>query len=568
MLDTLHIENIAVVKEADIDIGPGFTVLTGETGAGKSIIIDAINLLLGARPNREMIRAGEDTAVASAVFSSVPAAVLAAMSDMGIRVEEDGSLFLQRSVSEMGKAVTRIGGRPISVSAQKELIGQLIAIHGQHENQLFLDPDTHIGYLDDYIELEGPLKAYQELYRSYSEIRQKMRALQKDDQEKTRLSDLLRYQISDIDAGKLKVGEEEQLLEKRIKIRNAEKITKQVNTVYASLRGGDSHSVVEQLDRAISSLDRISEYVPEAAGFSEKLSEYRYEIEDIAETVISYVDDETADPTKLLDKIETRLDAIARLKKKYGATVEDVIAFRERAAAELADLISSEEKIAELDTARKQIYLQLKEAAEVLTAKRIEGGKQLSEKIMHELAFLDMEKVRFAVSVKPSISAEGGETVKTYHTRGCDRVEFLISTNPGEPLKPLEKIASGGELSRIMLAAKCVTAGTESLGTMIFDEVDTGVSGGTSQKIGRKLKELGKSGCQVICVTHSAQIAALADTHLFISKHETDGRVETVVTVLDHDGRVEELSRIIGGLEITDGIRTTAEEMLLAGQKM
>ncbi len=230
MLDTLHIENIAVVKEADIDIGPGFTVLTGETGAGKSIIIDAINLLLGARPNREMIRAGEDTAVASAVFSSVPAAVLAAMSDMGIRVEEDGSLFLQRSVSEMGKAVTRIGGRPISVSAQKELIGQLIAIHGQHENQLFLDPDTHIGYLDDYIELEGPLKAYQELYRSYSEIRQKMRALQKDDQEKTRLSDLLRYQISDIDAGKLKVGEEEQLLEKRIKIRNAEKITKQVNT--------------------------------------------------------------------------------------------------------------------------------------------------------------------------------------------------------------------------------------------------------------------------------------------------------------------------------------------------
>ncbi len=563
MLDTLHIENIAVVREADLDFAPGFTVLTGETGAGKSIIIDAINLLLGARPQRDLIRAGETTALASAVFSDLPAPLSTEMTDAGVRLDEDGTMLLQRTVSQDGKASTRIGGRPISVTLQKEYIGQMIAIHGQHDNQLFLKPESHIVYLDAYAHLGDALAAYRAEYDAYNEIRSKIGSLQKGEQEKARMAELLRYQIADIDTGRLKPREEEQLLQKRNKIVNTEKIAKQVKTVYHALfRTEKGYSAVEQLDRAAAALDQMTEIIPQAGAFAERLREYRYEIEDVAETVQSYADDTEGDPTQLLDKLESRLETIAKLKKKYGATVEEVLAYRERAAGELDDITLSDEKIAELQEKLVQKGKTLAAAAKVLTEKRKEAGKILSARIMEELAFLDMEKVRFAVSVKPYCMGTGDDTEAHFHARGADTVEFLISTNPGEPLKPLDRIASGGELSRIMLAAKCVTADTEQIRTMIFDEVDTGVSGKTSQKIGMKLKQLGKSGCQVICVTHSAQIAALADTHLFIRKQEIDGRVETDVTALDREGRIGELSRIIGGIEITDVIRRTAEELL------
>lgn len=574
MLDTLHIENIAVVKEADIALRSGFTVLTGETGAGKSIIIDAINLLLGARPQRDLIRSGESTAVASAVFSGIDAQIASQMTEAGIRLDEDGSMLLQRSVSADGKASTRIGGRPVSVSSQKEFIGQLIAIHGQHDNQMFLRPETHIGYLDDYAALGALLQTYSEQYQTYTAIRAKIRSLQKTEQEKARMAELLKYQIADIDSGKLKPKEEEQLLQKRSKIRNAEKIAKQVKTVcHALYRSEKGYSAAELIDRAVAALDQMTEILPEAAAFSEKLSGFRYEIEDIAETVQAYAEDDESDPTLLLDKIEGRLETISKLKKKYGATVEDVLAYREKAVSDLDDITLSDEKIAELRDQLKKAHGVLEASAAALTDARIRAGKQLSDAIMAELAFLDMEKVRFAVSVKPlaaedTAGCDENGMPAAFNTRGADRVEFLISTNPGEPLKPLDKIASGGELSRIMLAAKCVTAAGEKITTMIFDEVDTGVSGKTSQKIGMKLKQLGKTGCQVICVTHSAQIAALADAHLFISKKEVGGRVETSVTPLDRSGRIAELSRIIGGIEITDAIRATAEELLDGGQAM
>ena len=571
MLDTLHIENIAVIREADISLGRGFTVLTGETGAGKSIIIDAINLLLGARPQREMIRTGETAAVASAVFSDIPAALAAQMTDAGVRLDEDGGLFLQRSVTVDGKASTRIGGRPVSVSQQKEFIGALIAIHGQHDNQQFLRPETHIRYLDDYAGVQAELDAYDVLYHEYNEIRAKIRSLQKNEQEKARMAELLKYQIADIDTGKLKPKEEEALLQKRAKIRNAEKIAKQVKLItHALYRSEKGYSAMEQLDRAVAALDGMTEIMPEAAAFSEKLSGFRYEIEDIAESVMAYADDDEGDPTALLDRLESRLETIAKLKKKYGATVEEVLAYRAKAASDLDDITLSDEKIAALkeQLAKKQAELDI--AAASLTEARRTAGDDLSVRIMEELAFLDMEKVRFAVQITPLAgSDEDGETdASRYSARGCDNVEFLISTNPGEPLKPLEKIASGGELSRIMLAAKCVMAASEQISTMIFDEVDTGVSGKTSQKIGIKLKELGKTGCQVICVTHSAQIAALADAHLYISKREVDGRVETSVTPLDDDGRIGEISRIIGGIEITDAIRATARELLESGRAL
>ena len=515
MLDTLHIENIAVVREADITLGRGFTVLTGETGAGKSIIIDAINLLLGARPQRDLIRSGETTAVASAVFTDIPETLAAQMTDAGLRLDEDGGLFLQRAVQADGKASTRIGGRPVSVSTQKEFIGALIAIHGQHDNQQFLRPEMHIRYLDDFAGIEALLDDYTVLYHEYNEIRAKIRSLQKNEQEKARMAELLKYQIADIDAGKLKPKEEELLLAKRTKIRNAEKIAKQVKTIlHALYRSEKGYSAMEQLDRAITALDGMSEIMPEAAAFSEKLSEFRYEIEDIAGTVQAYAEDDEGDPTVLLDKIEGRLETISKLKKKYGATVEEVLAYRAKAFSDLDDITLSDEKIAALKEQLSQKEKELTLSAEQLTAARKAAGKTLSVRIMEELRFLDMEKVRFEVGITPLSGENGDGEVTRFGTRGCDNVEFLISTNPGEPLKPLDKIASGGELSRIMLAAKCVMAASEQISTMIFDEVDTGVSGKTSQKIGIKLKELGKTGCQVICVTHSAQIAALADAHL------------------------------------------------------
>ena len=569
MLDTLHIENIAVVREADITLGRGFTVLTGETGAGKSIIIDAINLLLGARPQRDLIRSGETTSVASAVFTDIPETLAAQMTDAGLRLDEDGGLFLQRAVQADGKASTRIGGRPVSVSTQKEFIGALIAIHGQHDNQQFLRPEMHIRYLDDFAGMEALLDEYTVLYHEYNEIRAKIRSLQKNEQEKARMAELLKYQIADIDAGKLKPKEEELLLAKRTKIRNAEKIAKQVKTIlHALYRSEKGYSAMEQLDRAITALDGMSEIMPEAAAFSEKLSEFRYEIEDIAGTVQAYAEDDEGDPTVLLDKIEGRLETISKLKKKYGATVEEVLAYRAKAFSDLDDITLSDEKIAALKEQLSQKEKELTLSAEQLTAARKAAGKTLSVRIMEELRFLDMEKVRFEVGITPLSGENGDGEVTRFGTRGCDNVEFLISTNPGEPMKPLDKIASGGELSRIMLAAKCVMAASEQISTMIFDEVDTGVSGKTSQKIGIKLKQLGKTGCQVICVTHSAQIAALADAHLYISKHEVDGRVETSVRPLDEDGRIGELSRIIGGIEITDAIRATARELLESGRAL
>ena len=565
MLESLHIENVAVIKRADITFGRGFTVLTGETGAGKSIIIDTVNLLLGARSQRELVRTGASTAVASGIFSALKEDFCVNMEGLGVAPEEDGTLLIERTLSAEGKAGTRINGRPTTVSVQRELASELLTIHGQHDNQRFLRPENHILYLDEYAEIGDALDAYSACYRAYKEIESKMRSLQKDEKEKARLTELLKYQIADIDAGKLKPREEEALLEKRAKIRNLEKITKQVTAVYSALYQAESgHSATEQLDRAIQALSQLSDIMPGAEEMAEKLSGFRYEIEDIAETVLAFADDDVDDPSALLDKIESRLESIARLKKKYGATVEEVLAFRERIAGELTEITSLDELLETLSKERSIKKKALIAAAGVLTEKRKAAGEELSRRIMEELQFLDMEKVRFAVSVKASRAEENSDVI-AFTARGCDAVEFLISTNPGEPLKPLDKIASGGELSRIMLAAQCATAKNAEMQTMIFDEVDTGVSGKTSQKIGMKLKSLARSGCQVLCVTHSAQIAALADAHLFISKNEIDGRVETEVTELDREGRIAELSRIIGGISVTDTVRKTAEELLDGG---
>lgn len=558
MLTALHIENIAVVKRADIELGRGFTVLTGETGAGKSIIIDSINLLLGARPSRELLRAGEENAMVSALFTDISEENLKKLGELGVYADENGELMLQRNLSSDGRTQTRLNGRSIPVSLERELSAVLINIHGQHDNQSLLRPEGHIVFLDDYAGLGGALDDYAGCYAKLGELKRRMRALREGEQDKERRIELLKYQIEDIDSARLKDGEEDKLVAERAKLQNMEKIMKQTRTVYRSLyRSEKGSSAFELISAAADALAKLDGALPEASEMADRLRGYMYEVEDIAETVKSAADFGCDDPTSALNRIEDRLDAIHKLKRKYGADIGEILGFRARAAASLEDIELSEEKLKDCEKEYKATEVLAGEKASELHALRVEAAGRLERQIMSELAFLDMAKVSFRAEIR---SAREGEGVR-YNPRGTDEVEFMISTNPGEPLKPLEKIASGGELSRIMLALKSAFADKEHTETLIYDEVDTGVSGKTSQKIGIKLAEAARD-CQVICVTHSAQIAAVADEHLLIKKREVDGRAETEVVPLDRAGRVEELSRIMGGMELTDALRKSAEELM------
>lgn len=558
MLVSLHIENIAVIKRIDIDFKAGFTALTGETGAGKSIIIDSINLLLGARPSRELIRNGEETAVVSALFSGISQSNIAALSELGVDQDEDGSIYIQRTITADGRAQTKINGRSVSVSLQREVGGLLINIHGQHENQTLLNTAKHIYYLDKYAADDASVFAYTESYNRMTGILRSLSGIKRDEKEKARIIELLQYQIADIDAVKLKPNEDDALETQRKRIQNIEKIEKNAKIVYRSLYEGEKGlSACQSIDRAVTAVKQIADMLDDSAECIEKLENFCYEIEDIAVRVNDLIDDDIGDPSAALDKIESRLDAITKLKRKYGATVTDILGFRAKDAAELDDIETSDEKseklTAELRAAENEAY----EHAAALTEFRRTAAAGLAEKITAGLAFLEMTKVVFSVEVRPAQLSPGGG----------DEVEFMISTNPGEPLKPLARIASGGELSRVMLAIKSVLADRENTETLIFDEIDSGISGRTSHKIGIKLKQT-SAGAQVLCVTHSAQIAALAHNHLYISKYEHDGRVETTVTPLDDKGRVDEIARIMGGAEITGSLLETAAEMLEAAKNV
>lgn len=558
MLVSLHIENIAVVKRIDIDLKAGFTALTGETGAGKSIIIDSINLLLGARPSRELIRNGEETAVVSALFSGISQSNIAALSELGVEPDEDGSIYIQRTITADGRAQTKINGRTVSVSLQREVGGLLINIHGQHENQTLLNTAKHIYYLDKYAADDAQISAYTESYDRMNAILRSLSGIKRDEKEKARIVELLRYQIADIDAAHLKPNEDDGLETQRKRIQNIEKIEKNAKIVYRSLYEGEKGlSACQFIDRAVTAVKQIADMLDDSEECIEKLENFRYEIEDIAVRVNDLIDDDIGDPSAALDKIESRLDAITKLKCKYGATVTDMLGFRAKSAAEYDDIEMSDEKSEKLTAELKAAEIEAYERAAALTECRRTAAAGLAEKITTELAFLEMIKVGFSVEVRPAqLSLSGG-----------DEVEFMISTNTGEPLKPLARIASGGELSRVMLAIKSVLADRENTETLIFDEIDTGISGRNSHKIGIKLKQT-SAGAQVLCVTHSAQIAALAHNHLYVLKYERDGRVETTVTPLDDKGRVSEIARIMGGAEITGSLLETAAEMLEAAKNV
>lgn len=550
MLSSVHIENIALITSLDIELGRGFSVFTGETGAGKSIIIDSIGFALGARSDRDIIRSGEECAVVEALFSNISKETAEKCAACGIEPDEDGCLFIRRTLSSDGKGSVRINGRQVPVSLLREISGYLINIHGQHHNGELLNSDKHMGILDAYGKNEKELFGYKEVYSEYTQLKNKLSLLEIDEKEKKRKIDILKFQVDEIKKAKLKAGEEEELVAERNKIRNIEKISKNINLAYGNLYG-DGGSVFEKIDKAVSAVKTVGDIIPKSEEYIEQLEDFKYRIMDIAELLYENLDVSDEDPDSALDRIESRLDVIGKLKMKYGSDISEILEYLKKCEAELSEIELSDVLSEELKNKIAQLEPKLFERAQKLSDKRAESGKKLAKLIIEELRFLDMNGVRFAVSITP----------KDYAADGADKIEFMVSTNAGEPFKALSKTASGGELARLMLAIKCVIAEKDSVETMIFDEIDTGVSGKTARKLGLKLLEI-SGGREVLCVTHSAQIASLGDCHFFVSKSEKNGRTTTNVNELSGDMRTDEVARIISGIGVTDSARVAAKELI------
>lgn len=555
MLNSLHIENIAVIERADIAFDSGFNVLSGETGAGKSIIIDSLNAVLGERISRDIIRTGCAGAAVSAIFSDLSAPVVSALAEQGFEPDEDGMLLLERRLSADGKASARINGRPVTVAILRAVGRVLINIHGQHENQALLNTDTHVEYLDRVGGILSERAAYQAAFAEYRELKSKLDALDMDETLKARRMDLLRYQIDEIEAADLHEGEEDELRARRDMFRNSEKIARSVGAAHQYLNGDeDSAGALNLIEQAANALAAAGRYMDDAAALSEKVQSLQYELDACADEVSALMDALDFDESER-DEVEARYELIRRLLSKYGATTGDVLAFLADCRAEYDAMESSDEEKARLTVATEQALRRATEAAAVLTTARQRAAEAFSRSVTEQLAFLDMPRVQLAVSVEAAeLSAVG-----------ADNVEFLLAANVGEPPRPLAKIASGGEMSRVMLALQTVLADVDDMETLVFDEIDTGVSGRAALKVGQKLHETaaGLSGTrrrQVLCVTHLAQIAAQADHHLLIEKAVRGERTYTEVTPLNEQGRERELARIIGG-DVTEAGLEAAREL-------
>lgn len=554
MLSQLFIQNIAVIEKVQVAFEKGLNVFTGETGAGKSIVIDAINAVLGNRTSRDLVRTGAPKALVTALFEGIGDETKEQLLSMGFEPEEDGSLLLSREISADGKTSCKIGGRPSTVSILREVAQSLINIHGQHDNQSLLLPEQHLVYIDQFGKTAALLKEYRVEYAYYVELQRKLRQLQTDEREKAQRTDLLSYQINEISSAALFPDEEEELQSAKKKMQNSVKIIEALHIAHDLLQGTEeSDGILSMLDQTQEQFQMLEVYYPQIK--SDRILDMRYELEEVRENLRDALSDAEMDPAEL-DRIEERLDLIFRLKRKYGGSVEEILAFKERAQQELDSIVHAEELQAKLEKEHGQSEARLIKLAKQLSEKRKSAAKQFEDQVCAELTFLDMPSVRFIVH------AETGELDET----GIDRMEFYISTNPGEPPKPIGKIASGGELSRIMLSLKNVIAEGDRVGTLIFDEVDTGVSGRAAQKIGRKLKQA-SAGRQIICVTHLAQVAAFADTHLLIAKTVRDGRTFTTVNALPQEERVQELARIMGGENLTPTVLASARELILQAKE-
>ena len=555
MLELLHIENIAVIQEADIQFAPGFNALTGETGAGKSIVIDAMGAVLGGRTSRDLIRTGAARAFVSAQFSGVPAD-LPGLQENGIAPDEEGSLLLQRDISADGRNVCRINGRPVSVAQLRAIGSELLNIHGQHDGTQLLDEERHGEYLDRFGRTEGPLSAYRAAYDAMEALHRQMEALRMDEAEKARRMDSLRFQIDELERAQLVPGEEEILLERRSLLRNGEKYLAALAGADCALSGGDEGggavSALRDAEEALYGVRTLSE---DLGDLYERLKAARCEVYDLAESVRDKREEFDFSPGEL-DDVEARADQLYRLKKKYGATVEDMLAYLDKCRAELDAMETADDTLIRLEGQMKKARAAVDAAGAELTKVRQAAARVLEERIQRELRELDMARVRFAIDF----------AAKDPSPDGCDAIRFLMSANAGEDLRPIARIASGGELARIMLALKNVLAEQESVGTLVFDEVDTGVSGRAAQKVAEKLAQVSRHK-QVLCVTHLPQLAAMADTHFSVEKGERDGRTYTRVVLLDREARKAELARITGGANVTQALLQSAGELLDAAER-
>ena len=548
MLSQLYIKNIAVIREADIEFGPGFNVFTGETGAGKTMLISAINGVLGARLNRDIIRSGEDSAAISALFTGISDAAAQRIEELGYDAA-DREVLISREIG--AKNSCKINGRPATMQILREIASELIDVHGQKDNHRLLDPQYHIEYIDDFGELTELRESYRGIYRQMQEIRKKLRAMQQSDREKEQRIALLQYQVNEIETANLQPGEDEELSQRRDTIRNAERILKLTAEAKGLLDGGeDSDGAANMLTQLAEVLGKLSRFVPELSDAAAQVTEVSYTIHDVSGEISRYLDHLDFDPHSL-DEIEDRLELIQSFKRKYGASIEEIQAYGQRAADQLREIQFSQEIIDDLVEQEKALLPQLAQAADELTSARHQAARNFLSRIKRELEFLNMPNVKLTVSADRC----------DYMPNGQDELELLISSNAGEAPKPLAKIASGGELSRVMLSIKNVLAEKDQVGTAIFDEIDTGVSGSAAQKIGKKLQEVSRNR-QVICVTHLAPVAACGDSHLFIHKDVEEGRTYTRVDLLSEEERVREIARIVSGDDITETALNNAREML------
>ncbi len=551
MLLNLKIENVAIIESADIVFDDGLNIMTGETGAGKSIIIDSINAVLGERTSRELVRTGCAKAGVTALFRVDNSALAPLFEELGIEPEDDGSLLIRRTISADGKNTCRINGVPSTVGMLKALGSELINIHGQHDSQHLLNPESHCEFIDKMADDAGLLEEYKAVYLKLIATKKEITALISDEEEKNRKTEYLTYQIDEIENANLTPGETDELKAQRTLHRNSERIISAVNSAYTMLDGYDEAAgAIQQIKMSFNQLDGASEFYPQLESSSNRLRDIAYELEEIQDCLTSALEELEYDPQYAQD-VEARLDYLTRLGRKYGEDEQSMLDYCEECKRERENIELSDERLAQLKKEQELLQQQAHELASQLTQIRTQTGKSFAQKVQDELKFLDMPNVVFTTEIS---AVDLGEN-------GADYVEFLISPNLGEAPKPLAKIASGGELSRIMLAIKNVLSDKDDIETLIFDEIDAGVSGRAATKLGKKLSEV-SGGRQVICVTHLAQIAAQADHHFEISKASHDGKTFTSVVPLDFEGRKKELARIIGGEEITQTQLNMAEELL------
>lgn len=547
MLKTLDIENIAVIEKASVDFSGGLNVLTGETGAGKSIVVDSINAIMGERTSRELVRYGADNAYVSAYFDDICDSALNKLKKFDIELEEDNSLLITRKISSNGKSLCKVNGKTVTVSMLKEICSYLVNVHGQHDSQALLNPDLQYNYIDMLLEDKSVLSDYKEAFKKLISVRRKLKSFAKDEDDKESLLELLNFQIEELEKADIKVGEREELTKKRALIQKSEDIIKSLNLAISVINGDDENIGIEQacadVSRTLFKFDETKDVYDVFNDINDKLELAK----DKAEAMLLSIDFSPEE----IEMIDEKLDLYYKFSNKYGQTEQEMLDYLEKAKEKRNSILFADEELNRLNEEYENLLNITVKLADKLSVERKKTAKVFEENVKQELAFLDMPKMQFYVDFnKGNLSSTG-----------YDKIEFLISANPGEPPKSLSKVASGGELSRIMLAIKNIISYNDTIGTLIFDEIDTGVSGRASQKIGLKLKSVSKN-TQVICVTHSAQIASNADEHFLIQKKFNDNKTFTCVTPLDFEGRKQELARIMGGLKITDTLLQSAEELL------